>query len=460
MTDHLLPESPNNAPSGLAAVRAAIVHYGPRPLMIDGTAVTTYAQFGARIARFSEQLAGSGVQAGTTVVLHGSGLVGDWAALVAMWQAGCVVLPESRRIATPSWAEWLAEVQGDGQLRLVVQCPTCPRCPLLQRLQDGGQPGLLLWSGGTTGAPRIVVHDAIRFLGGYTLTERGPQNLLSLYQWDHIAGIDAQFQAMMRGATLVRAADSSPQAIADALVRHRVHVMPATPSMLQFLLVSGALDGVALPDLHTVVHGAEPMPSALRARWQAQFPASRLMQRFGTTELHALPVEQDPVDAGCLLLQKVPGWDWAVRDGELWVRSPRPMLGYLETGVVESADGWYATGDRAELTERGSVRVLGRLQSFINVGGNKVFPEAVEALLLELPGVQDAQVHAVPHALTGQAVCATLQLAVGATLPAVRAAIRRHMLAAGADQAMIPTVYRLADGSLLTPRGKKRRSEP
>ncbi len=318
-------------------------------------------------------------------------------------------------------------------------------------------PLLILPTGGTTGAPRHVVHSQQRLLGAYALQERPPVRLLALYAAGHIAGLDTFFQALHRGSTLVLPAGRSPEAIAAAIEAHRVQVLPATPSFLQFLLLSGALEGRDLTCVETVPHGAEPMPPPLRARLQAAFPHAQLLQRFGLTELGALPVRPDPDDPAALFLEDIPGYAWKIEDGELLVQSPRRMLGTLEEGPVDPDAPWHHTGDFAEWTPRGSLRVHGRREALINVGGLKIVPEVVEALLLEQPMVRDAAVHAVPHPLTGQAVVARVVFAGAPDPPALVRALRAAARQRNLPLAHVPTRIEPVDALDRTALGKRAR---
>jgi acyl-coenzyme A synthetase/AMP-(fatty) acid ligase len=200
------------------------------------------------------------------------------------------------------------------------------------------------------------------------------------------------------------------------------------------------------------------MPPALRERIRAAFPKARLLQRFGLTELGPLPVREDPADPQALFLD--PGEsEWKVEDGELLIRSPARMLGTLEDGPVSGSTTWHATGDLAELTKRGSIRILGRREAVINVGGQKVIPETVEALLLDLPQVRDVAVTGVPNPLTGQAVCARV---VFAGPPDSMALLRAARLAArerGLSIAHVPTKVEPAESIDRTAIGKRARAQ-
>jgi acyl-coenzyme A synthetase/AMP-(fatty) acid ligase len=319
-------------------------------------------------------------------------------------------------------------------------------------------PLLVLRTGGTTGEPRHVVHSAQRLLERYKCEERPALKILVLYAAGHIAGLDAFFQAFHRGATLVIPNGRDPHSVCHSIEHFQVEVLPATPTFLQFLLLSGSLDGRKLSSVGAIPHGAEPMPPALRQRLHVVFPHARLLHRFGLTELGALPVRPDPADPDALFLDQT-GYAWEIREGELWIKSPARMLGTLEDGPVDAGDSWHPTGDLAEETPRGSIRVLGRREAMINVGGEKVLPETVEALVLEQPGISDAAVEGCPNPLTGQAVCARV---IFSGEPAPAGLMRQLRVAAreqGLSLAHVPTRIIAVDQIGKTETGKRDRSQ-
>ena len=357
-----------------------------------------------------------------------------------------------------------------GQSACLGSMPDIPLAPAFTE----HAPLLILPTGGTTGRSRHVVHSAARLLGRYALQERPAVRQLVLYAPGHIAGLDAFFQALHRGATLIIPADRSAASVAAAISTYAVEVLPATPTYLQFLLLSGALDeigdeivtgtfgsgggkggGKGTGTVRFIPHGAEPMAASLRARLQSAFPAAQLLQRFGMTELGALPVRPDPEDPAALFLD-APGYAWKMVQGELWIQSPTRMLGTLEDGPVSEGD-WHATGDLAELTPRGSLRILGRREALINVGGEKIVPERVEALLLEQPAVCEARVFARPNPLTGQAVVAEVVYADAPDPMALLTALRQSARAKGLSLAHVPTRLLAVDSLPITSSGKRPR---
>lgn len=349
-----------------------------------------------------------------------------------------------------AFARFFAHLQAGHNVVLAEAAPAAGLEPFLEMA-----PLLVLRTGGTTGVPRHAVHRFASLTASYVIEPRPPRRILILYAADHIAGLDAFFQALHRGATLVIPPETSPRAIAGCIERERVEVLPATPTFLQFLLLSGELERRDLGSVEAIPHGAEPMPDSLRERLAAVFPSARLLQRFGMTELGALPVRPDPEDPRALFLEG--GHAWTIDDGELWIRTPTRMLGTLENGPLDPADAWHRTGDLAELTPRGSVRILGRREAVINVGGAKVIPETVEELILAQPMVRDAAVAGIPNPLTGEAVLARVVFDGPPDPMGLLRALRIAARHKGLSLAHIPTRVEAVESLEKTPIGKRLR---
>jgi len=233
----------------------------------------------------------------------------------------------------------------------------------------------------------------------------------------------------------------TPDAVAAAIARHRVAVLPATPSFLNLLLLSDSAGKHDLSSLRIVPYGAEPMPDGLLTRLRARLPEVEFIQKFGTSETGALPVK----GGGPRLILPAPGPDFAHRilDGELWISSPARALGYLsgQPGGFEPA-GWFRTGDLAEEQSDGSLRILGRCSEIINVGGEKVLPGMVEGILLAHPLVADCRVFAQANAVLGQMVAADVVWR-GPEKDAVQVKRLLHVFGASSPKCHLPAVVRL-----------------
>ena len=277
--------------------------------------------------------------------------------------------------------------------------------PLLGQLRASGHAGLVLFSSGTTGEPKAVLHDFER-LGSRFLTLRSAGTTLLFLPLDHIGGVDTMLHVLSGGGTLVIPTDRSPDTICQAVEDHRVTLLPTTPAFLNLLMASGAHKRHDLSSLKTVTYGAARMPETLLARCQEEMPDVKFVQKYGTSETSTLRAKTDG-----LWMQLNHSWRVNV-DGVLEVKVETSMLGYLNAPSPFTEDGWYVTGDRVEV-DGNRVHVLGRDGDLINVGGEKVDPAQVEAVLCSFPGVLDAVVWGEPNTILGQVPVARVQTADG-----------------------------------------------
>jgi long-chain acyl-CoA synthetase len=171
--------------------------------------------------------------------------------------------------------------------------------------------------------------------------------------------------------------------------------------------------------LRVTIGGGAAVQTEVSRRWR-EITGKDLVEGYGLTE--ASPVVCiNPVDdpkLGTVGLP-VPSTEVTVRDemgavlgpgedGEVWVRGPQVMQGYWrrpeETRRVLTTDGWLRTGDIGVLDAQGFLRLLDRKKDLVIVSGFKVFPNEVEDIAMQHPGVLEAAAIGVPDARTGEAV--------------------------------------------------------
>ena len=395
--------------------------YRDRPLFIEGRRITSYGEFHQKLSRQPH--------APTNQPLAIAELV---------W-------------SPQSLGEFLGAVQSGRSVLLDAAMP----CRQLEKFPDPG-PFLILKSGGTSGEPRHVVHPLMRFLANYKVMDREERRCMILYAAGHLAGLDAFLQAVHRGSSLVIPKGWSADAIGSAIEEAGVGMLAATPSMLQFLLLGGGNDSHDLSSVNLVVHGAEGMPLPLRERLLTAFPNARLQNRYGLTEVGSLPVQADPDDPDALILDSTEH-AWKIESGELFVKSPSRCLGTLEEGPLDPGSQWYPTGDMAEFTDTGAVRILGRRESMINVGGIKVTASRVEEMLLSCEAVLDATVFPEPHAFTGHTVAAKVVFRDKQDVAGLLREVRKQSLRQGLPLAFAPTRILAVEELKLTDSLKKQR---
>src|SRR5207247_5553917 len=179
------------------------------------------------------------------------------------------------------------------------------------------------------------------------------------------------------------------------------------PTFLNLVLISEAYQRDHLSSLRLITYGTEPMPESTLKLLHSLLPRVELQQTYGLSEIGILRSKSRASDA---LWMRIGGEGFQTRvvDGLLEVKARSAMLGYLNAPSPFSEDGWFRTGDAVE-TDGDYFRILGRKSELINVGGAKVYPQEVEAVILELAEVAEATVWGAPNPITGNIVCARVR---------------------------------------------------
>lgn len=426
----------------------------------DGKEVS-YTDFLGRIDQARAALGAAGLKPGASVQLRGDFSAEAAAWLIALWAENAIVTPlapVSREKADEFVAvgdvEWIVETDALGPGGTLVRGPGQSRHTLYDELRAAGDPGLVIFSSGTTGASKGALHDARKLMGKFHAPGKDFVTLAFLL-FDHIAGIDTLLYCLANGSTIVCPSARSPAEIARLVERYRVEVLPVAPSFLNILLMSGAHETRDLSSLKIITYGAEMMPQGLLERVAEAFPTARIVQKYGTSEIGALRSKSDGNRSRWLRIGGG-GTDWRVVDGLLEIRTPTAMLGYLNAPSPFTEDGWYMTGDRVEV-QGDLVRFLGRDSDMINVGGQKIFPAEVEAAIRELDGVAEVAVFGRPHPMLGASVCARIRMQDPAlTAPEVRTRIRQGLMGV-LEPYKIPQKIEVTQETLTTERFKQRR---
>ena len=419
----------------------------------------SYGWLAEEVVELAPTLDRLGAAPGTVVALNGDYSPRALALLFALWGRGCVVVPlapgsRPHRAALYALAEVGTELTVDDADEVsATPIGHTVTHALLEALLGRGAGGLVLFSSGSAGKIKGVVHDGAKLLERYG-TPRRAKVIIPFMLFDHIGGMNTVLHTLSSGGTAVLAKERTPEAICRLIAAHRVQVLPATPTFLNLLLLSehAAHD---LGSLEILGYGAERMPEATLARLAAAFPRVQLLQNYGLSEAGILRTQSE--SSGSLWMKlSGDGVQLRVQDGLLELKVETAMLGYLNEASPFTADGWLRTGDRVEV--RGEyLRVLGRESDIIIVGGEKVYPAEVEDLIAALHGVVDVIVSGEPHAITGNIVKARVQLSG----PESRADFRLRMttaLAGVLPSFKIPQRVELTTEPLHTARWKKRRA--
>jgi acyl-CoA synthetase (AMP-forming)/AMP-acid ligase II len=325
---------------------------------------------------------------------------------------------------------------------------------LIQQLRQENSSGFLLFSSGSTGKPKAVLHSLERFLSKYD-TPGKPLRTLGFLLFDHVAGIDTLFYTLSCGGVLVLTNRRDPLTVCMLIQEHRVEVLPASPTFLHFLCISGVHENFDLSSLRIITYGSEPMNQTTLDRLATLFPQVRIIQKYGTSEFGSPRALSQGNDSLWFKL-KTDELAAKVIDSILWVKTETAMLGYLNAPSPFDDHGWLCTGDLVEQSGEW-IRICGRQSDLINVGGEKVYPQEVENALLELDFIQDVIVKGESHPLTGQIVTAKINLCTVLDEKTVCKKIRQHCRKQLAPY-KLPVKIEIISEALSTTRQKKFRS--
>lgn len=424
-----------------------LMSHGDREALVGAGGQARYRDLLSGVDRWNARLAQETHAAGV-VAFDGDVSPDTVALLLALLQRGSVAVPltsaspaQKEEFVALACADCLIDCRpSDGPTIRSLSSP--PKHVLLDRLAAADCPGLVLFSSGSTGKAKAILHDFERLLEKFQ-KPRPAGRILSALLLDHIGGINTLLFALANGGTIATAGERSPSAVCAAIARHRVEILPTTPTFLNLLLLSEEYRRHDLSSLRLITYGTEPMPTSTLQRLQETFPNVKLQQTYGLSELGILRSKSR--DDGSLWV-KVGGEDYETKvvQGTLWIRARSAMLGYLNADSPFDATGWFNTQDAVE-QDGEWLRFLGRTSEIINVGGQKVYPAEVESVLLEMDNVADVTVRGERNPLLGQCVVARVNLRTPETPLDFKARMQRYCQGRLARY-MIPVKVEIAAG--------------
>ena len=350
---------------------------------------------------------------GTVIAVEADFSPNAIALMLALIENGCITVPLTSSVAakkaefmTIAGVEALLELDARDEARL-----TCferpPAHEILQRLRERGHPGLILFSSGSTGASKAAVHDIVAMLGKFKV-RRHARRAITFLLYDHIGGFNTMLYQLSNAGCIVTLQDRDPDTVLRAIERHRVELLPTSPTFMNLVLLSEAYRRYDLSSLKIVTYGTEPMPESTLRRFHQVLPHIHLQQTYGLSEIGILRSKSQSSDSLWVKLGGE-GFQTRVVDGILQIKAESAMLGYLNAPSPFTNDGWFNTGDKVEM-DGDYFRILGRESEIINVGGQKVYPAQVESAVQEMPEVAEVSVYGEKNVMMGQIVCAAVRL--------------------------------------------------
>lgn len=408
-------------------------HRPAHPALVFNGEVLTHEALDTRVVRAASTLAALGVRAGDVVAVWAANHP-DWAAVAhALGRLGAVLLPLNLRLTDDeiTWqlehagarlvladAERLSRVIGE-RFRVV------PLAEAFHADEDGGipdtidpdRPHTILFTSGTTGCPKAVVHtwgtqlaSATASAAALGLNERD-RWLLAMPMF-HVGGLNIIHRCALAQATVILHDRFSAEATIHAMRDEGATMLSVVPTMLRRVLELWG-DRPLPATVRGILVGGAPIPFDLVERVPQALPT------YGMTETCShVTLTRIGANASVRATSGTPlfGTDVRIVDdarealptgtpGMIEVRSPTVFKEYLhDPDATASAkiDGWLRTGDDGFLDTQGCLHVLSRRTDLIVSGGENVYPSEIERAIERHPSVSEAVVVGSPDDTWGQ----------------------------------------------------------
>ena len=293
---------------------------------------------------------------------------------------------------------------------------------------EPGDVQLLLFTSGTTGVPKAAqltagALQASAAAANEVLAIDSTSRVLCCMPLSHVGGVALALRAALAGAALELHERFEAIAVARALTAGATHLSLVANTLARLLDEPGP----RFTSVRAVQAGGGPVPAHLLERARAR--GLPVLHTYGMTETCSGVTCERPADAdGLTAGPPLPGAELRVEAGEILVRGPTVMRGYLGESAL-SPGAWLHTGDLGELDPRGRLIVHARRTDLILSGGENVYPAEIEAALLLHPDVVEAAVVPMPDPRWGQRPCAFVAVVKQLDGPALAAFLRERIAA-------------------------------
>jgi malonyl-CoA/methylmalonyl-CoA synthetase len=405
----------------------------------------TAAELDRRTTRVAARLHHAGLRAGERVLLSGPNTAAVVVAHVASLRLGAVVVPvngayREREVAhivrdaapqvaivdDPAWPAWVKAASATTVVTTsAVELDEPSRAPDLDRAA-AGDPAIIGYTSGTTGAPKGAVLSHANLLAGagsvrWAWRWTPDDRLVLCLPLFHMHGLGVGLHGtLLAGASVVLLPAFEVDAVLDAVRQHHATLFFGVPTMYRRLAASPRAPELAA--LRLCVSGSAPLPATLHEALESA-AGVRVLERYGMTE--TVMLVSNPYDgerrAGTVGFP-LPGVDLRIGgSGEVEVRGPNVFAGYWNrpeaTDVSFTADGWFRTGDLGEIDADGYLRIVGRSKELIISGGFNVYPREVEDVLAQHPAIAEVAVAGRASPEWGEEVTAFVVIEPGAAAP-------------------------------------------
>ncbi len=390
----------------------------------------------------------------------------DYAAMVDRLRAGLPTLAHAIRVRGPQSASDFTALVAAGRGRSRGWARV-----------DPDTVKLLLYTSGTTGRPKGVLHShntlaRVSQLSFAHWGVRAGDAVLMPSPVTHVSGYSGGLEQPFLSATrsvLMERWDAD--AALDLIEKFQVTATVAATPFLVELAETARVRGVLLPSLRVFACGGAAVPADVVRRANEAFAQPCAFRVFGASEVPLVTVGFPPVEEPELAAASDgPAIDYEIRivdpsgqpvqdgvEGEILVRGPAMFLGYADEAQTREAvteDGFFRTGDLGTMSSRGALAITGRQKDLIIRGGENISAKEIEDVLMRHPAVRQAAVVSMPHARLGEGVCAFV---VTGTPAPDSAGLAEFVMANGLARQKCPEHIEFVDSLPMTASGKLRK---
>ncbi|MDA7685954.1 fatty acid--CoA ligase family protein [Candidatus Pelagibacter sp.] len=349
------------------------------------------------------------IKQGSVVGIEGDYSPSTIALFFVLIEENCIIVPIAKVVGNKkseflkiSQAEYIISINENDEI-LSNGISQIPSHKIILKLKREGNPGLILFSSGTTGQSKASVHNFVPLLKKFSIKRNKYRTIIFLL-YDHIGGINTLFYTLSNAGCLITVKNRNPSNVANVIEKFKAELLPTTPTFLNMMLLDTSIKKSTLKTLKLVTYGTEPMQEITLRNFNSKYPHIKLLQTYGLSEIGILRSKSKNSNS---LWVKIGGEDFETRvvDELLEIKAKSAMLGYLNAESPFTDDGWFKTGDQVQIDGE-YLKILGRKSDIINIGGQKVFPAEIENIIQNITDIDQVTVFSEKNIIMGEIVCA------------------------------------------------------